>query len=513
MPVDKARLETQIGAKFGSNDKNQIADVTKAIVSSLSVKQQVIALLQEQGLPKSAVTTAPVNSLALAYIIPNYLRSWRNRVNPNWALLGGDDDISDLDTDAFGKDEPKPESSAIPAATPSTEADSVAALRDLYRQIETAVDGMIYEKIKNSTVKLDPGAKDQIRSLATEATNTAIAEYLAANAKPRVIEILNPLTAESINIGLQHEKFPTLLRAAQAKDPKGFRLNIWLTGPTGSGKTTAAQAVAKALSFDFGSDGSLDADYKVLGFRDANGHIVSTQFLKIYENGGIYLADEIDNWLPSALLSLNAALANGFISTPGGMITRHKDCVVIACANTWGHGATNEYVGRTKQDAATLDRFQPKIHWPIDEGLEGAIAEATAGPIGAAWHKVIVTARANVARQGLKIIISPRATLSGIALLQAGFSVDDVIDMTFAAGIAPEQFKTIKPSRDTIQAVTDAINSNTAPDVKQPEAETEESLGKEIPNIPIKKYTYDQTVSSTLGEIYKEMLDMVERNA
>jgi hypothetical protein len=302
-------------------------------------------------------------------------------------------------------------------------------------------------KILASQPKLDQETKDTIRKIAHESAQAALAAWTEANAKPRVIEILNPVTAKTVNVGLQHEKFPTLLRAAQARDPKGFRLNIWLTGPTGSGKTTAAQAVAKALSLDFGSDGSLDADYKVLGFRDANGHIVSTQFLKIYENGGIYLADEIDNWLPSALLSLNAALANGFVSTPGGLISRHKDCLVIACANTWGHGATNEYVGRSKQDAATLDRFQPKIHWPVDTKLEGAIAEASFGSAGRVWHDIICEARQKVADQGLKIIISPRATFSGLALLSAGFPLNEVMDMTFLAGLSPAQVNSIKPSQ------------------------------------------------------------------
>jgi len=242
----------------------------------------------------------------------------------------------------------------------------------------------------------------------------------------------------------------------QAKDHRGFRLNIWLTGPTGSGKTTAAENVAKALSLPFGTDGSLDADYKVLGFRDANGNVISTQFLDIYENGGVYVADEIDNWLPSALLSLNAALANGYCTSPRGLIRRHPDACVIACANTWGLGATNEYVGRAKQDAASLDRFQPKIDWPVDERLEAALAEAQDPAVGPEWHKTVLEARRKAAAQGLRIIISPRATFAGIALLAAGFTEADVIAMTIAAGLSPEQQRAIMPQARQRRADYDA---------------------------------------------------------
>ena len=196
----------------------------------------------------------------------------------------------------------KEEKKEEPQATNNIQTE--AWLKDLFKQINTTVNGLVDDKLAKTTLKLDDTAKAAIRQLATDAA-TARAEALS---KPQVIEIHNTITAEITSLGLQHERFPLLLKATQARDHRGFHLNIWLTGPTGSGKTSAAEAAAKALSLPFGSDGSLDADYKVLGFRDANGHVISTQFLDIYEKGGIYVADEIDNWLPSALLSLNAAL-------------------------------------------------------------------------------------------------------------------------------------------------------------------------------------------------------------
>jgi len=431
--------EKSLGIPFGRGLKEDTETAKEKIASSAICRQDVITFLSKQGLPEASLRKTADNSLALAFTVPSYLRSWRNRVNPTWAMLGGDDDdetnaytMAQAEAELAASEAAKAKALGAPTAPAVPAGISDAALA---AKITALVDSAVNAKVASTKVQLDPSVKDQIKTLAIDAAKAV----MEANAKPRTIAIHDTVSGTVRNVGLQHERFETLLRACTARDHKGFRLNVWLTGPTGSGKTTAAQNVAKALGLPFGSDGSLDADYKVLGFRDANGHIISTQFLEIYTKGGVYVADEIDNWLPSALLSLNAALANGFASAPGGLVERHKDCVVIACANTWGHGATNEYVGRTKQDAATLDRFQPKIHWPVDERLEAAIADATASRLGIAWHNVVKAARKAVATQGLKIIISPRATLSGIALLRSGFAPQDTMDMTLAAGVSAEQ--------------------------------------------------------------------------
>lgn len=407
----------------------------RTIVSSALNANAVRQWLQTQGIPYKAAKSAMPTSLASAYVNKRYLHAWRKRINPQWDLLNvtGDDDDAPAAFWTF------PETAPKPTVPDTANAMSAEWLKTLYSQIELTTKKLIEDKFASTTLKLDDSAREAIRTLAREAAERKIEEV----AKPQVIEIHEVATGSFTSLGLQHERFPTLLKATQARDHRGFRLNIWLTGPTGSGKTSAAESVAKALSLPFGSDGSLDADYKVLGFRDANGHVISTQFLDIYEKGGIYVADEIDNWLPSALLSLNAALANGWVSSPRGLIQRHPDACVIACANTWGLGATSDYVGRTRLDAASLDRFHPKIDWPVDEKLELAIAEQSGGQQGIEWHGHILQLRHAVAQQGLKVIISPRATFNGIALLKAGFTMSEALELTVGAGISLEQKKAI----------------------------------------------------------------------
>ena len=438
------------GNDFGYSDQQ----LTNAMNESNARAQEIVAALRSwalrQGLPPRHVQSSLPTSLIKAYNHKQYLRSWRNRINPNWSLLEGSEEDNGLNTSGYEQLRNSPVvaagtmpagnvSVAQPSAAPPDNVQTEAWLKALYAQIDATVNRLVADKLAQTTLRLDDSAKREIRALAESAAQAKIAEL----APPRRIEIADTATGAVVAMGLQHERFPTLLRAIQARDHRGFRLNIWLTGPTGSGKTSAAEASAKALSLPFGSDGSLDADYKVLGFRDANGNIISTQFLNIYEHGGIYVADEIDNWLPNALLSLNAALANGFTSSPRGLIRRHPDACVIACANTWGLGATGDYVGRTRLDAASLDRFHPKIAWPYDEKMERAVASAQGGTSGEEWHDTVRAARQKAQTQGLKVIISPRATFNGISLLNAGFEWDEVIAMTLTPGLSPEQIKAV----------------------------------------------------------------------
>jgi hypothetical protein len=239
------------------------------------------------------------------------------------------------------------------------------------------------------------------------------------------------------DLGLQHKTFPKLLKMAQARNVDGFPLNIWLAGPAGTGKTTAAANLAKALGRPFYFNGALDTEYKLTGFTDANGRVTSTAFREAYTNGGVYLFDEVDASLPPALLAINAGLANGHCDCPGGAIARHPDFMCIAAANTYGNGADMDYVGRAKLDAAFLDRFV-FCPWEIDEGLERALC-----PIPE-WSARVQHLRAAAARAGIKIVISPRATYHGVSLIRAGFTHSEAEDATVWSRLKADQRAALK---------------------------------------------------------------------
>lgn len=242
-----------------------------------------------------------------------------------------------------------------------------------------------------------------------------------------IVKLQTP-TKEIVNMGMQHKQFKDLLAAASVVTGSG-PLNVWLTGPAGSGKTKAAEGVAKALNRKFYFNGAVDTEYKLMGFTDANGKVVRREFREAYENGGIYLFDEVDASLPAALLAFNAALANGYCDFPDKRIDRHPDCVIIAAANTWGTGPNSDYVGRNKLDAAFLDRFV-QISWGYDEKLERVLGGHDE------WVDYVQAVRQNVLDKKIKAVISPRASISGAALLKSGaFSVQQVIEMTLQKGL------------------------------------------------------------------------------
>lgn len=137
-------------------------------------------------------------------------------------------------------------------------------------------------------------------------------------------------------------------------------LNTLLVGPAGCGKTTAAKQLADCMELQFGSV-CLTAGASetwLFGRQTPNG-FVEGSFSKIYKEGGVFLADEMDAADANLLLSINTALANGIMFNPmsGETIHRHKDFVFVGAANTFGKGADHIYTGRNRLDGATIDRF------------------------------------------------------------------------------------------------------------------------------------------------------------
>lgn len=230
--------------------------------------------------------------------------------------------------------------------------------------------------------------------------------------------VTTPVKTTTIT-GIQHKQFGLLLELALSLDPEDR--NIWITGPAGSGKTTAARKLAEALGLEFAFHGAIDTPYKLTGFLNATGGYVSTQFRHIYQNGGVILLDECDASSPSALLELNAALTNARASFPDGMIERHPDCYVLCAANTWGFGGDANYVGRAKLDAAFLDRFIT-ISWPYDPILEAHASHARENKLADDWVTCVQLVREAAQREGALIVISPRASIKGSQLLLKGIS-------------------------------------------------------------------------------------------
>lgn len=285
--------------------------------------------------------------------------------------------------------------------------------------------------------QVDPA---QVRAIVDEAV-APLRKALSEIEAPRpVIHVMDP---EGVKIGdlpaMRHHLAETLLTAASARDSEGFRLNVWLAGPAGSGKTRACADTAKAMGLDFTFHGAMTMAHELTGFVDAGGTYHPTAFVTAFIEGKAVLLDEVDAGSDEARLALNAALANGMMSLPDGrLVKRHPDFVCFAAANTWGHGATAEYIGRAKIDAAFLDRFGARIAWDYDEALERKLSG------NEAWAKRVQKARENARKAGVKVIITPRATINGAALIRAGMGEDDAARLTYLAGLTTEQVKMVE---------------------------------------------------------------------
>jgi ATPase family associated with various cellular activities (AAA) len=272
----------------------------------------------------------------------------------------------------------------------------------------------------------------------TNKLGTELRELLAKS-WTKVSFVVNEVEVARVE-GLRHKGFDDLYADVLAfkATKQTEKANFWLTGEAGTGKTTAAKKLAELMGLPFRFNGAIDSEYKLRGFIDANGRIISTPFRLAYEFGGIYLFDEVDSSLPSACLAFNAALANGCYDFPGCdmPIPRHPDCIILAASNTWG-GPTGDYVGRFKQDGAFMDRFM-RVAWETDEALESALCA------NKDWCAYVQCCRAAAAKHGIEHIISPRATFNGDVLLGVGRPWDRVVDLCVRKGLADEDWSKIQ---------------------------------------------------------------------
>jgi hypothetical protein len=229
-----------------------------------------------------------------------------------------------------------------------------------------------------------------------------------------------------------HRAFPDMMRALSTGFP------VMLVGPAGSGKTYAAAQAARAMDLDFYaiSVGSQTSKIDLLGYLNAAGDYVSTQFRQCYEHGGVFLMDEIDAGNPNVLIVLNSALSSHACAFPDGMVPKHHRFIFIGTANTYGMGANRQYVGRNQIDAATLDRFIT-VDWPVDEAMERGLVEHLEH--GLRWHDAVCAMRTHAAENEMRIVISPRATLKGALMLEAGEAFDRVLSMCVLSTASPDQ--------------------------------------------------------------------------
>ena len=267
---------------------------------------------------------------------------------------------------------------------------------------------------------------------------TGLQEAAQKIADKALDKILKPIEVkinevEKVEVeGAAHPKLQEIVKVLANRMP------VFLIGEAGSGKTHMVEQAAQALKLPFycmSVCGQTTAS-SLLGYMNANGHYVRTLFREAYENGGVFLLDEIDNGNPNVLSVLNSALSNNVCSFPDTMVTRHPNFVLCASGNTYGHGANRKYVGRLEIDGATLDRFvfiEIEYSKPLEKQICG----------WPEYAELVQAIREKAKELGMRHIISPRASIYGVKLIKAGVSLDDALVYTVFKDMTKDEINKI----------------------------------------------------------------------
>jgi hypothetical protein len=394
-------------------------------------RQYMYALLNVYGVTdENTQRLVSDKDLVVLYSTARGGRAAGQRVASNIAAKYGSNPLLDPMTLKPGTQPPAP-----PPAPPSAPSDDMSKYATKTDMATLRSDLNLDFRGRVGDVRSDMEAK--VREVQDNLTNTllAVTDALPDAVKGHVdaaIKALTPTTLtvvipnqEPTPLGLVHRKTAALIKMLAAGE------NVYLHGPAGSGKTTAGRKCADAFGLPFYFAAKVESEYMLLGFKDARGETVRTQFREAYEHGGVFLFDELDGSSPAAVVALNAALANGICPFPDGIIMRHANFKCIGAGNTKLSGASRQYVGRSQLDAASIDRFA-FLEWGYDDALETKLAR------NPQWCEYVQAARKSVADRGLPHLITPRATYAGCNLLEAGLDWHEVADAVIWKGLDGE---------------------------------------------------------------------------
>ena len=292
---------------------------------------------------------------------------------------------------------------------------------DLATAIAKAVQGKIQQAESSDTDRLSKLEKE-------------LSELRKKSEKRKEITVktvkLN--TGKQRNVGIQHKDFRKVVKVVAAGVP------TMLVGPSGCGKTHTAAAIAEALDLTMTAVSCSSDMYKseLTGYMDAEGKYIPGSLYEPFANGGLFVLDEMDAAPAEVLVALNSAVENGHMNFPCGRVKAHDNFRVIACANTFGHGATNFYSARNQIDVATLRRYA-KIQFGYDRNLEKQLITKETRDI--LWHL-----REKVEDLGARLIVSTGQGIKVDRLVEAGFSRYEAFNMLVITGADERTEKCLK---------------------------------------------------------------------
>lgn len=198
-----------------------------------------------------------------------------------------------------------------------------------------------------------------------------------ANYRPTPSE-LRPVPVDGFDYGAFGERPNPFAHRVSAYVTALVRANVpvWLHGPAGTGKSTAAKAAATLLGLDYYEVNLAGAMASAIKGKQTLTEIIVSEFTKAYELGGLICLEEFDAAHPTVATAINNAIAGDEFHNDldGRNVKRHPNFRIVATANTLGNGATKEFGSRMNLDGATKDRFRiGRVYVGLDLELERTI--------------------------------------------------------------------------------------------------------------------------------------------
>jgi hypothetical protein len=324
-----------------------------------------------------------------------------------------------------------------PTRSRSKRSQSAALPESLEPYLEQRLKGLIDDQ---QAKQLIDAALDEFAARQKAIIDAAIAQYAPATR----IEIAKP-TGEVVELkGLYHKATPKLLALMN------LRKNVYILGPTGSGKTTGVRLAAGALGlpFYYASFNPQSSSTRVEGYMTPHGEYVASLLRRAYEKhksegaktAGVYCADEFDNTSPNTNVGINSIIDSMLGSFPDGMVERDPDFIFVGTGNTNLSGDA-VYKDRKALDKSTIARFV-FLFWDYDEALERTVALAH-NPNALPWVNWVHRMRAYSLQHNplLYAYTHPRAVYDGAEMLKSGFTVSEAADMAVWKWSFDESFK------------------------------------------------------------------------
>jgi len=205
-----------------------------------------------------------------------------------------------------------------------------------------------------------------------------------------------------------HENYNDIMELSNKK-LNGFPIPLLFFGETGSGKSYVAKQLATKLGLRYGfqSCNGQTSKSDLMG-SDVIGTKTISMLQEFYQNGGVFVLEEIDTVTPDIAVVINTMIDSAQGSFNNEMIDRHEDFHLLATSNTYG-GATDAFTARKLLDQSTLERFI-KVEFKTDPELERNLMGHE--------HKIIEKIRENVLHD--KIHFSMRSALMMIQMKSLG---------------------------------------------------------------------------------------------